>query len=499
MDAPLVALPQFVQATRDAGYRGVAQAIAELIDNAIQAGARTVDISVARGDGARPEIQVVDDGAGMDTRALAACLSFGGSSRFDDRSGLGRFGMGLPNGSLSQARRVEVYSWQESREPLFTYIDADEVAEGRQTGVPAPVGASLPAGARVAGPCGTMVRWMRCDRLADRRLGAVATELRQALGGIFRYFLWRGLALRVDGVPCVPLDPLLVRVDAGRSATVFGEPLTYKVASPQEDVSGTVSITFSELPVHAWHGLSSAEKRRLGVIKGAGVSIVRADREIDRGWFFMGEKRRENYDDWWRCEIRFDPDLDEGFGLTHTKQQIRPSRWLSDALTPDVEAVGRALNARVRRSHATLKARERYSGTEARANALEQRLPPLPAPDQPEASDLLARLTSLYPGIDVAPTTPDVRLVEDDLGLAGLFDTVLADRRLIVVLNTAHPFYKRAYEPLADSDEPGAAERRSVIETLVVALARAEVACGGAPLAKYRRAWGDALAELSKS
>ena len=32
-----------------------------------------------------------------------------------------------------------------------------------------------------------------------------------------------------------------------------------------------------------------------------------ANREIDFGWFFMGNKRRENYDDWWRCEVKFEP------------------------------------------------------------------------------------------------------------------------------------------------------------------------------------------------
>ncbi len=28
-------------------------------------------------------------------------------------------------------------------------------------------------------------------------------------------------------------------------------------------------------------------------------------RESDYGWFFMGPKRKENYDDWWRCEVAF--------------------------------------------------------------------------------------------------------------------------------------------------------------------------------------------------
>ena len=65
-----------------------------------------------------------------------------------------------------------------------------------------------------------------------------------------------------------------------------------------------------------------------GIVKAAGVSVVRAQREVAYGWFCMGRKRRENYDDWWRCEVSFEPDLDEYFGLTHSKQGINPTAEL---------------------------------------------------------------------------------------------------------------------------------------------------------------------------
>src|SRR5687768_17421345 len=101
---PLIATREFIQATRDAGYRGPVQALAELVDNALQAGSRRVDVSIG-GSGGASEVEVLDDGCGMDRAALASALQFGGSTRFNDRGGLGRFGMGLPNSSLSQARR----------------------------------------------------------------------------------------------------------------------------------------------------------------------------------------------------------------------------------------------------------------------------------------------------------------------------------------------------------------------------------------------------------
>src|SRR5581483_512354 len=111
--------------------------------------------------------------------------------------------------------------------------------------------------------------------------------------------------------------------DGGRpAARPFGEELIYEFTTAGG--SGCVRVVFAELPVEQWSGLTVDEKRELGITNAPSVSVMRADREIDRGWFFMGSKRRENYDDWWRCEVNFEPTLDELFGITNAKQGIKP-------------------------------------------------------------------------------------------------------------------------------------------------------------------------------
>ena len=82
------------------------EAIDNSIDEAIAGYAKQVDVTLYK-DGS---LEVVDNGRGMNSRTLRQALQFGGSSRFNNRSGLGRYGMGLPNSSLSQARCVDVYS-----------------------------------------------------------------------------------------------------------------------------------------------------------------------------------------------------------------------------------------------------------------------------------------------------------------------------------------------------------------------------------------------------
>src|ERR1700729_2278406 len=129
----------FLLATRDTGYKSTALVVAEFIDNSIQALARRVDVEVTASSDSRfpVEILVVDDGVGMDEQTLSYALTFGGSSRFNDRSSLGRYGMGLPNGAMNRARRVEVYSWQDAA-VLRVSLDIDEISafrDGRLPGV----------------------------------------------------------------------------------------------------------------------------------------------------------------------------------------------------------------------------------------------------------------------------------------------------------------------------------------------------------------------------
>jgi hypothetical protein len=193
----IIAVDTFIQATRDSGYKGTPSAVAELVDNALQAGARNVNIQVVRantnGDDNAVEVSVQDDGAGMDRHVLRHALRFGGSTRFNDRNGLGRYGMGLPNSSLSQARRVTVYTWQLKTPVYSSYLDVDEIASGAMTTVPAPRKSRLPFEIGV-GDSGTIVLWSRCDRLDNRRISAIVRKLLAALGRRFRYFIW-------DGVP----------------------------------------------------------------------------------------------------------------------------------------------------------------------------------------------------------------------------------------------------------------------------------------------------------
>jgi len=243
------------------------------------------------------------------------------------------------------------------------------------------------------------------------------------------------------------------------------------------------------------------EKRARGIISGAGVSVVRGGREVDQGWFFMGRKRKENYDNWWRCEVRFDPVLDEHFGITHTKQQVRPSGALLDLLTPDLEAAARALNGRARRAHEHAKVRRRLAAAERTAAARESRMLAIElrqATQEEEAA--LTRLRDRFPGLDCSTDGFKYRLVVDALPSTAAFSVLPTPSLLVVAINASHPFFKKIYQPLMEAPGAEADVIRSRLDLLVLAAARSEVALPDQRdrAAAHRERWSDILSEFLK-
>ena len=507
-DFSIVAVDKFIRATRDSGYKGTPSAVSELVDNALQAGATEISITltVDEDESEHPLVlSVLDNGSGMDALTLRTALRFGGSTRFDDRRGLGRYGMGLPNSSFSQAKRVTVQSWGSCNgDVLRSYLDIDEIASGMITEVPEPERVACPRFVK-GHATGTAVTWSRCDRLDNRRISTLARKLLFSLGRRFRYFLWDGVSIKVNGDAVEPIDPLFLHSSAHfNGASQFGEVLVFEISASAENRgrTGTVRVRFSELPVAEWSKLSNSEKRERGIAKGAGVSVVRGGREVDYGWFFLGGKRRENYDDWWRCEIRFDPVLDEAFGITHTKQQIRPSSHLVESLAPDIESMARALNSRARKAHQATKVAERFSASEERAREKDRMLTPLPRRPRPRDERVLAALgRKVRPSpadTGMAVPTTEYRIVPAPLSETAFFNFARDSGRLLLVVNPEHPFYKVVYSKLLDSDSLHDNVIRSQIDLLLLAAARNEALLEDQEVMKVaedlRKGWSDTLA-----
>ncbi len=489
--ASIVHAANFILATRDTGYRSTAAAVAELIDNALDAGATAIQLFILA-EPANSEypmtLAVMDDGCGMTPTTLRTALRFGGSGSFNSRSGLGRFGMGLPNSSLSQCRRVEVYSWQRIGKPIYTYLDVDEVVTGRLRTIPIPQPCQLPNWVGPAFPTGTLVVWSRCDRLDRRRVGALAQKLALELGRMFRYALFRGIRLTINGEPIAPRDPLFchpMAVLAGAQELL--PSLDYRVRSICDDEVGNIRVRFSKLPVRLWHNWSVEQKRQADISRRAGISVVRAGREIAYGWFFLRNRRKQNYDDWWRCEVTFDPCLDEWFGVTHSKQGITPTPQLHDLLADDLVSIANELNSQIRREFSALSPDTPSSAVRA-ALRNDWRLPRVFRTS--EMQDAAGIGQTAQP-----PHASDVQYRIKVVPHRGLefYTWRFDDNTLCLEINQDHPFFERVYRPVVDGT--GNVGQRQ-LESLLLALARSEAQRPQRDhqlLAEMRAAWSNAL------
>jgi hypothetical protein len=489
----LVKLHCFVQATRDSGYKSAAYALAELVDNAIEAQAENVDIEIKPSSDAVSaavgNVIVTDDGTGMSRETLGLALQFGGSTRFDSRKGPGRFGMGLPNSSLSQAKRVDIFTWERRAEVWTTFLDVDQVLNGKSVRIPVPQRASYAVKTR----SGTIVRLSRCDRFQFRTVPEATSRLSFELGRLFRNAIFDGITIRINGEQIQAVDPLYLRsMPTMAKAVSFGPPLEYKIRCDTGTTTSNVTVAFTQLPLAKWNSLSNQDKNKLGIAKGAGVSILRAGREIDYGWYFMGTKRKENYDDWWRCEIRFEPDLDEAFGVTHTKQGIRPTEALEALLAPDLERIARELNSKVRRQYAEIKAAGKQTSALKNVDKRDHLLePPTSMLKSTQGQRTASTKDGPFGGLKYTVATQ--RSSEENF-----YEVIAKGVHVTIVLNELHPFYECLYRRMPSASQ--GTRQKPVLENmkaLLAAAARAELVYDEpqdrAIILKFRRTWSNAL------
>jgi DNA topoisomerase VI subunit B len=189
---------------RDSGIKNTASAISEIIDNSMDAGAENIEILVfekGQQSGQRvldkiDQICIIDDGRGMTEDILAQCLTVGGRDDSDDseEGHIGKFGYGLPNSSMSQCMRVEVYSWQKKNETLYTYLDYEEVLKTKdqfskpveKRKIPDSILKKLKNKVKNSG---SIILWYKCDRLDVARGDTLFRHMTGDLCRIFRHRL----------------------------------------------------------------------------------------------------------------------------------------------------------------------------------------------------------------------------------------------------------------------------------------------------------------------
>ena len=356
-----------LEAMRDTGYKDTDHALAELIDNSVEAGADLVEILAVemppdpnqRYSRSRVnKIAVADNGEGMDHTTLRRALKFGDGTRMDRRKqGIGRFGVGLPQSSISQCKRVEIWTWQNGPDnALYCYLDLDEIKTSGQIEVPEPERSAVPdkwrtVAENTAEPTGTLVVWSKLDRI--RWSGGAKTLERTAdlCGRVYRKFLTgpenqitidlklvsdenNHLAMGQEQT-CLPNDPLYLITPSSTPEPFQDRPMfelfnerrwSFLVDSIEGHVHvrctmarpDSINEKRSEIPWPRSYSKAGDAPWGKHADRNKGVSIVRAKRELELSIAWVNNYEPEER--WWSVEVEFDPILDEIFGVVNNKQ-----------------------------------------------------------------------------------------------------------------------------------------------------------------------------------
>jgi len=355
-------------------------AIGEVIDNSIQANAKTIKLKIKKNVIRKnkidlTEIAFADDGTGMTVDTLERCLQLGFSDRYNRRDGIGRFGVGMTLGAVTQCTRIEVYSKPRGGGWNFTYLDLSEIAEQEDPEIPPPRPAEVPREyAELVSDHGTLVIWKNWDR-EDAKI----EEIDIWIGRTYRKFIGKQI---VDDSNTVvpnpdqrhiflddgdgpreisPYDPLyVIQTKYNEETTQLESPIeleedVHKFDAPTDNGHEPRKITIrtsivpeSWRPMSQYYGRSKENTARL-IPWNEGISILRNNREVFYGHiphYKVRDKTSTHYtgfidlDRYWGCEISFDANLDYQFSIKNIKVGAKPVKELrekiEDVLNPTI-------------------------------------------------------------------------------------------------------------------------------------------------------------------
>jgi len=374
-------------------------AYGEVIDNSLQAFATKIDIAfIPRGPNAIEKLIFSDNGVGMNEFTLQRCIRLGWSSRYNDRSGIGRFGVGMTKGAIHECRRIEVYSKEENGEWFYTNFDFDEMGEMEQPDgenkyvIPEPIpkdpneidlsSITTIEESLIPKNHGTVVIWSKYDR-TPAQLPIIINRFIEYTGRTFRYFIWdkdpmndgkemqvsqdgekvsRGgpVTIKINGKLVDAIDPLYLTTEKTRfpndpiSEEWDSIRIPVQVTDPDLEVEeGEIIIRMALLPEEWRTNQGMGDERNPNasaryIHHNEGMSLVRAGREVSYDWINYWSPQSQTSDRFWGMEINFNPELDQAFTVKNIKRGANPTNELRKILMEAVNKTIRTFRERIK-------------------------------------------------------------------------------------------------------------------------------------------------------
>ena len=363
---------RLIEGLRDTGY-DFNTALADIVDNSVDAGATLVEISMHMDDDGDVLLCVGDNGCGMDEDTLLDGMTYGASGRVDPKR-LGKFGLGLKTASTAFCRCLSVVTRPSAEvSPLRATWDLDHVIAAEDWELlleePAPWEVELLDDVAPSSS-GTLVTWTKTDRVmrsyANPTGAPARTALRRMITGfkahaamIYQRFLdqtdtrARDIRMLLNGEEIQPWDPFC-----------RGEEQTERVASENVAVDlpdgreSSFEISAYVIPRREHFSTDEAAKNARVTNDMQGIYIYRENRLIHPAdW--LGMFRKEPHGTLLRVEFSFDHTLDEAFQVDIKKSRILLNNdlynFVSDRFLP---APRNAANERYRKGRRAVTAKK---------------------------------------------------------------------------------------------------------------------------------------------
>ena len=345
-------------------------AYGEILDNSEQANAKNIRIEFFYSAEKRKQklnyVVFGDDGDGMSPEILEQCLSSGFSSRYNDREGIGRFGVGMTKAFMNQCTKCEVYSKEKNKDWYFTVADISENNLDKNS-IPAPVKKDPPKELIkfTSKEKGSLVIWRDHDKL-DEDVVDLIDEFDVWVGRTYRKFIDKGLNIYINGNKVKTIDPSFLSLKNSRFPDDQPGELVQEIkidwpvdksadSKPGETAPITIRITKSPLMYREGSGgektkeyskkFTKIHQDRLINDEWQGISILRNDREVFfgipfpwvKGMSFTTEPGARHVG----LEISFKAHHDKSFTVKNIKRGAKPKVELKRAITDEIKHVWR--------------------------------------------------------------------------------------------------------------------------------------------------------------
>jgi hypothetical protein len=517
-----------MESMRDSGYRDIRKALNDLIDNSKQAGAKKIAVVTTaereNGKNAREKISniaVIDDGHGMFPEMLPIAVKWGGTDRYNERDGLGRFGFGLPTASVSISRVYEVYSKISGGEWHKITVDLNEIAKkaisGNISHTPEVTRSELPSFVqdfikknweRDNLEQGTVIWLRKPDRIRRFSLPtAFQSKMMQNIGLTYRHYM-PDIAYWVNDKKVEMIDPLFqnpncMAYDIGTGLKAEGlDDMVIRVKNPLFNgkiIEGDVRLRFSVMhPRFQRDKDGGLNKSRYATMKeNNGYFIVcRNGRQIDivREPYYQSEDDNItiiNYDANWAIELDFDPILDEMFGITTNKQQVELDAYLWDLfkehnLPATIASLRKRLQTQRVKDYVQVeeKKEEKRDSEQIMSDAERFDKKNVPQEKQEQAEEILLedakekakaenkKVEDVVESLAAEAENKKFKIEFTELPGAPFYDVELWGQQTRIKINTGHRFYTDIY---AEQDSRG----KTAIELLLFVLGRCEAESNG--------------------